>query len=292
MIDREFLKKKFNTVFEDSFSEEVWKSTYKHHTDNDVNDTMLRVAEYIASAETTEEKKIEWTEKFYEMLSGFKVVPGGRILSNAGTGWDGTTLINCFVNPRPEHNIDSLEGIIDNLKRQALTLKSEGGWGENVSFLRPRGAFIHGIGVETPGAVKYMELFDKSSDIITSGSGRKSNNSKAKGKIRKGAMMSVMDCFSGDTLLLTSEGYLPFKQVCEERKTGLFAITENDESFPIVDWIINPPSQLYEVEDEDGNIVKVTADHKFMVKNIQTDQEYLKPLRDIDSEIEMLIRLE
>lgn len=68
----------------------------------------------------------------------------------------------------------------------------------NFSFIRPRGAFIHGIGVETPGAVKYMEIFDKSSDIITAGSGSKSKNKKAKGKIRKGAMMGILSCWHPD----------------------------------------------------------------------------------------------
>lgn len=105
---------------------------------------------------------------------------------------------NCFVSPRAKHDIDSLSSILQNVHNQTQTLKSEGGWGENFSYIRPRGAFIHGIGVETPGAVKYMELFDKSSDIITAGSGKKSKNAKAKGKIRKGAMMGVLDVWHPD----------------------------------------------------------------------------------------------
>lgn len=117
--------------------------------------------------------------------NGFKTTLGGRIFSNAGTDFKGTTLLNCFVGTKPNYDQDSLEGIFATLLAQAKTLKSEGGWGMNFSFIRPRGAFIHGIGVETPGAVKYMEIFDKSSDIITSGSGLKSKNKKAKGKIRK-----------------------------------------------------------------------------------------------------------
>lgn len=68
------------------------------------------------------------------------------------------------------------------------------------SHLRPRGAFIHGIGVESPGAVKYMELFDKSSEIITAGSGKKSDVKKAKGKIRKGAMMGILDITHPDII--------------------------------------------------------------------------------------------
>lgn len=115
-------------------------------------------------------------------------------------GESGILTGNCYVGPRVKHDADSLPGIFSHLLSQAHTLKSEGGWGENFSYIRPRGSFIHGIGVETPGAVKYMELFDKSSEIITSGSGKKSLNKKAKGKIRKGAMMGVMDVWHPDII--------------------------------------------------------------------------------------------
>ena len=188
------------TIFEDQFSEDVWRTTYKDHADVTVEDTFRRVASFVATAENTDELKAIWTEKFNDMLSAFASTAGGRIYSNAGTEWGGTTLMNCFVGPRVAKDCDSLEGIFAHLRSQSMTLKSEGGWGENFSYIRPRGSFIHGIGVETPGAVKYMEAFDKMSEIITSGSGRESSHSKAKGKIRKGAMMAVLDCWHPDIL--------------------------------------------------------------------------------------------
>lgn len=187
------------TVFKDSFSEEVWSTTYKDFSDTTVDDTMMRVAKFVASAEP-EEKQAEWTKKFFDLLSEFKVTAGGRIYANAGTEYGGTTLMNCFVSPRPTEKVDSLPGILQDILNQTQTLKSEGGWGQNFSFIRPRGAFIRGIGVETPGAVKYMEVYDKTSDVITAGSGRKSDNAKAKGKIRKGAMMGVMDVWHPDII--------------------------------------------------------------------------------------------
>jgi len=126
---------------------------------------------------------------------------------------------NCYVGPRVQADPDSLDGIFEHLRAQAHTLKSEGGWGENFSYLRPRGTFIHGIGVETPGAVKYMELFDKCSDIITAGSGRKSDHKKAKGKIRKGAMMGVLDCLGGNTPINTLFGKVPIKELVGKHPT-------------------------------------------------------------------------
>lgn len=187
-----------HTVFEDTFSEEVWASTYKDHNDASVDHTMRRVAAAVASMESTQELRETWANNFYDLLSGFKATAGGRIYANAGTEWGGTTLMNCYVGPRGSYDIDSLDGILGALRNQAQTLKSEGGWGENFSYIRPRGAFIHGIGVETPGAVRYMEAFDKTSEIITAGSGKKSANKKAKGKIRKGAMMGVLDVWHPD----------------------------------------------------------------------------------------------
>jgi ribonucleoside-diphosphate reductase alpha chain len=197
---KEELQKKETTEFEDPFSEEVWRTTYKDHNDETISDTIYRVASAAAKVEKTPELQREWTEKFYYMLSQFRGTAGGRIYSNIGTEWKGTTLMNCFVAPRQNHDVDSLDGILNNLRNQSQTLKAEGGWGENFSYIRPRGAFIHGIGVETPGAVKYMEMFDKASEIITAGSGRKSKNKKAKGKIRKGAMMGVLDVWHPDII--------------------------------------------------------------------------------------------
>lgn len=189
------------TTFTNDFSEEIWRTTYKYHEDKNIDDTLKRVAKAVASVEDTEIKREEWSSKFYDMLSEFKCTSGGRIYANAGTDYSSTTMLNCYVGPEVDYDKDSLKGILKVLSDQSHTLKSEGGWGYNFSFIRPRGAFIYGIGVETPGSVRYMELFDKSSDIITSGSGISGEkNKKKKGKIRKGAMMGVLDCWHPDII--------------------------------------------------------------------------------------------
>jgi ribonucleoside-diphosphate reductase alpha chain len=187
-----------DTIFLDEFSREVWETTYKNIKDLSVDDTLRRVAKAAASVENTQELREKWEENFYDLLTDFKITSGGRILANAGTDWKGTTLMNCFVGPKPSYDQDSLDGILSVLRTQAQTLKSEGGWGMNFSWIRPRGSFIYGIGVESPGMVKYIELFDKSSDVITSGSGLKAKKKEAKGKIRKGAQMAVADVWHPD----------------------------------------------------------------------------------------------
>jgi ribonucleoside-diphosphate reductase alpha chain len=173
------------TVFQDEFSKEIWEQNYKYYKDGTVDDTFRRVAKSIASVELTEEKRLEWENNFFDMLSDFKCSVGGRIYANAGTDFKGTSLINCYVSPRAKKDIDSLDNILNGVKNQAFTHKSEGGYGEDFSWIRPRGSFIKSIGVESPGAVKYMELFDKSAEIITAGSGQKKKTVKAKNKIRK-----------------------------------------------------------------------------------------------------------
>lgn len=185
---------KGKTEFSNTFSEEVWYQKYKFGQDENINDTHRRVAEDLASVEDDKEY---WSDKFTELLEDFKFVPGGRITSNAGTGLKGTTYINCFVDGFLKKDQDSIEGIYDTLLRQALILKSEGGYGFCADVMRPRGSHIKGIANQTPGAVKFLELWDKSSEIITLGSGKKKTN-KDKNFIRKGAQMVTMSCWHPD----------------------------------------------------------------------------------------------
>lgn len=123
---------------------------------------------------------------------------------------------NCYLSPAPKYDMDSVEGIMEILKNQVLTLKSEGGWGLNCSFIRPRGSYIEGIGARTPGAVKYLELFDKSSEIITEGPGdyyiesKEKTPKNEKKKIRKGAMMLCLSCWHPDIYEFITAKQKPF----------------------------------------------------------------------------------
>jgi ribonucleoside-diphosphate reductase alpha chain len=185
------------TRFTDEFSEEIFNSTYKFSGEKNINDRHLAIARDLAEVEKPEVRDY-WTRKFLGILENFKFVPGGRITSNAGTGLRGTTYINCFVSGFRGVNQDSMESIMDELRRQALILKSEGGYGFCINVLRPRGAFITGIGGDSPGAVKLLEMWDTQSAVITSGSGVKKTTIKGKTKIRKGAQMVTLSVFHPD----------------------------------------------------------------------------------------------
>lgn len=189
--------KKRQTIFIDEFSQEVFESTYKFANESDINERHMAIAMDIASVEK-EESRGFWTEQFLDLLENFKFLPGGRITSNAGTGLRGTTYINCFVSGfRGEHQ-DSMESIMDELRRQALILKSEGGYGFCADVMRPRGAYVNGIGGDSPGAVRLLDMWDTQSSVITAGSGFKKDQNKGKQKIRKGAQMVTMSVYHPD----------------------------------------------------------------------------------------------
>lgn len=202
--------------FTNEFSRQIWEVTYKTQNEKSITDTWKRVANAVANVEKDDESKRFYAEAFYEILKDFKFIPGGRILANAGGSCTNVSLVNCFLSPQPKYDMDSIEGIMEVLKNQVLTLKSEGGWGLNCSFIRPRGSYIEGIGARTPGAVKYLELFDKSSEIITEGPGEYYTESKEKTpknekkKIRKGAMMLCLSCWHPDIYEFITAKQKPF----------------------------------------------------------------------------------
>lgn len=189
------------TSFIDEFSNEIFDQTYRFFEDETINDAQMRTAINLAEPEDNYSKSkgaSYWAKKFNYVLEDFKLVTGGRILSNAGTGLKGTTYINCFVDGFTGKSQDSMESIMNALKRQAMILKSEGGYGFCADVMRPRGTYVNGIGNESPGAVKMLEMWDKQSEIVTSGSGRKNTRKKGKIKIRKGAQMVTMSIWHPD----------------------------------------------------------------------------------------------
>jgi ribonucleoside-diphosphate reductase alpha chain len=179
------------------YSKEIWSDNYRGPGEETVEQTWKRLATEATKPEKKEGRKTV-SEEFYSILEDFKFIPGGRIMANLGiNSRQATTLMNCYVHHPKDINYtdpDSIEGIYTMLKAQAHTLKSEGGYGTNFSWIRPAGTYVQGIGGRTPGVLKFMELWDKSSEIITMGSEKILGALKEdeKIKIRKGAQMGVL----------------------------------------------------------------------------------------------------
>lgn len=151
-LDRYALKADDGSLLEKT-PEEMWK----------------RVAWGIAQAES-EEKRAEWEVKFYDVMKDFKFVPGGRILSGAGTGYQ-VTYFNCFVIPSPK---DSRDGILDSLKQLVEIQSRSGGVGLNLSSLRPRGARVKKVNGVSSGPVTWAGLFSYAThDVVQQGGSRR-----------------------------------------------------------------------------------------------------------------------
>lgn len=182
-------------IFEDlhPFAKEVWDVTYRYKTEKSIYESFDRCNRTVSEVE----KSPELSKKMYDELSALvdNLCPGGRILANLGIPERvATTLHNCFV-----HNVsdiglkdpDSIKGIYTMLESQAQTLKSEGGYGSNFSWIRPAGSYIKGIDSRTPGVLAFLQLWDLSSGVVTSGFEGKvlKREEGEKKKIRKGAQM-------------------------------------------------------------------------------------------------------
>ncbi|MEN8260715.1 MAG: ribonucleotide reductase N-terminal alpha domain-containing protein, partial [Pseudomonadota bacterium] len=162
-------------------SRHVWDTKYRFREggairDETIDDTWRRVALALAAAEKSNESL--WYERFYELLRGFKFIPGGRILAGAGTGRC-VTLFNCFVMGTIE---DSMDGIFDALKEGALTMQQGGGVGYDFSTLRPRGSPARRVGGVASGPVSFMHIWDSMCGTVLSSG------------YRRGAMMATLRC--------------------------------------------------------------------------------------------------
>lgn len=129
-----------------------------------------RVAKGVAQFEKTKTLQKKWEDKFYDVLKDFKFVPGGRILSGAGTGYE-VTFFNCYVIPSPE---DSRGGIMDNITKTVEIQSRAGGVGLNLSSLRPRGARVRKVNGTSSGPVNWAALYSTANhDVIQQGGSRR-----------------------------------------------------------------------------------------------------------------------
>ena len=130
---------------------------------------MGRVARGVAATEQSAAKRAEWTDKFRWLLDGWKFVPGGRILTAAGTDQD-LTYYNCYVIPSPQ---DSRDGIMKTLSQMTEIMSRGGGVGINLSTLRPRHAYVQGVNGRSSGAVSWGALYSFVTGLIEQGGSRR-----------------------------------------------------------------------------------------------------------------------
>ena len=130
---------------------------------------MDRVAAGIAEVEKTPELRTAWTDSFRWLLDDWKFVPGGRILTAAGTDQE-LTFYNCYVIPSPR---DSREGIMETLTQMTEIMSRGGGVGINLSTLRPRHAYVKGVNGRSSGSVSWGALYSFVTGLIEQGGSRR-----------------------------------------------------------------------------------------------------------------------
>lgn len=134
-----------------------------------------RVSWEIAGAEARWGAKRRDVEKsareFYNLLISRKFLPNSPTLMNAGTN-NGLQYSACFVLPVE----DSMEGIFDALKYQALIHKTGGGTGFAFSRLRPSGSLVKTSSGTASGPVSFMRIFDAATNEVKQGGKRRGAN--------------------------------------------------------------------------------------------------------------------
>ncbi|MDX1253006.1 MAG: adenosylcobalamin-dependent ribonucleoside-diphosphate reductase [Gammaproteobacteria bacterium] len=167
--------------FTTAIGRHIWDTKYRYRQgdvvlDQTIADTWRRIAHALASLETQAQSQRE--QQFFDVLEGFKFLPGGRIQAGAGTGHR-VTLFNCFVMGVIE---DSMDGIFDALKEGALTMQQGGGVGYDFSTLRPKGTAARSVGTVASGPLSFMQIWDSMcATILSTGA-------------RRGAMMGTLRC--------------------------------------------------------------------------------------------------
>jgi ribonucleoside-diphosphate reductase alpha chain len=142
-----------------------------------------RVARGMAEIEAPD-KQAEWQKNFRWLLDDWKFVPGGRILTAAGTD-QRLTFYNCYVIPSPE---DSRGGIMNTLTQMTEIMSRGGGVGINISSLRPHHAYVRGVNGRSSGSVSWGELYSFVTGLIEQGGSR------------RGALMLIMNVWHPDVM--------------------------------------------------------------------------------------------
>jgi ribonucleoside-diphosphate reductase alpha chain len=201
----------------------IWETRYRLDGpvgDRSVEDSWRRVASAVASVEPYDQS--QWEQRFFEILEGFRFLPGGRILAGAGTGFD-VTLFNCFAMGTIA---DSMAGIFDALKEGALTMQQGGGVGYDFSTLRPAGTPAWRVGSVASGPVSFMRIWDSVCETLLSTG------------LRRGAMMATLRCDHPDI-----EAFIAAKQKPGELSNfnlsvlvsdAFMAAVEADAAWPLV----------------------------------------------------------
>jgi ribonucleotide reductase alpha subunit len=276
---REQLEKEALSYFSgDQLAAKVWIDKYALQRNDESyeeltpDDTHKRLAREFARIEAKYENPLS-EEEIYSYLKDFKyIVPQGSPMEGIGNNHRIQSLSNCFVVASPP---DSYGGICHIDQEQVQLMKRRGGVGFDLSEIRPKGMHTNNAAKTTDGIAVFMERYSNTTREVAQNG-------------RRGALM--LSCFAPDTFVLTDNGWEYISKTIERWYKGEKPLAWTHEGMKkIIDVQEFENREIYEVECENGRTIKVTGDHKFVVKNIETNEEYLKKLIDIDVEKEVMV---
>ncbi len=137
--------------------------------DRSPGDLLSRVANNIASAESTKRAQQFWARRFYNLMMARDFLPNSPTLTGAGRDM---CLSACFVLPIE----DSMHSIFDAVKNAALVHKEGGGTGFDFSRLRPQGSFVHKTQGVASGPVSFLRVIDAATEAVKQGGTRRGAN--------------------------------------------------------------------------------------------------------------------
>lgn len=224
------------------------------------DEMQARVARGIAALERPEQRAA-WEENFKWLLAGWKFVPGGRILTAAGTDQE-LTFYNCYVVPSPH---DSREGIIRTLSQMTEIMSRGGGVGMNLSSLRPRYGYVRGVNGRSSGSVSWGSLYSFVTGLIEQGG-----------------------CFGPDERIGTDRGLIPAAELADLLEAGEVLMAQTHEGpRRLTASFRNGEKELYEVTTARGYQVRVSGDHRMAV--LREGQLATIPLRELVEGEELLL---
>jgi len=261
----------------DSLAFDVWAKKYalKHNNkcvETHPSETIQRLINEFVRMENTFPNPLS-KETITEHLDHFKhFLPGGSILFGLGNNYQRSSLGNCFF----IHNgADSYGGIFNIDESMVQLMKRRGGVGVTLENLRPSQAKVNNAAQTSTGAVSFADRFSHSTREVAQDG-------------RRGALM--ISCFSPDTFVKTDKGWEYITDTIKRWYAGETPLAWTHEGMKEIESVQEfPETEIYEITCENGKVIKVTADHKFVVRNVDTNEEYLKELKFIDVDKEEIV---
>jgi len=262
----------------DALATDVWINKYALKDSDDKiyektpDDMHRRIAKELARIEGKYPNPLK-EDEIFNMIKNFTyIVPAGSPMSGIGNDKQVVSLSNCFVIGNEE---DSYGGIFMTDQEQAQLMKRRGGVGHDLSHIRPKGSPVKNSALTSTGIVPFMDRYSNTTREVAQDG-------------RRGALM--LSCFSENTFVLTDVGWIKIVEVIDRYKKGeKIKAWTHDGYKDIIDTQEIDDRDIYEIEVECGKKIEVTGDHEFMVKNNDTNEEYLRSIVDIDPNLEELI---